>query len=47
MSDIYPLTPMQQLLFTMDAAEASSGFEREFLLEGRSKPDACGPPGGT
>jgi non-ribosomal peptide synthase protein (TIGR01720 family) len=35
MSDIYPLTPMQQLLFTMDAVEASSGFEQwEFLLEG-------------
>jgi amino acid adenylation domain-containing protein/non-ribosomal peptide synthase protein (TIGR01720 family) len=35
MSDIYPLTPMQQLLFTMHAVEASSGFEQwEFLLEG-------------
>ncbi len=35
LSDIYPLTPMQQLLFTMDAVEPSSGLEQwEFLLEG-------------
>jgi len=35
MTDIYPLTPMQQLVFSMDAVEASTGFEQwEFQLEG-------------
>jgi hypothetical protein len=35
MTDLYPLTPMQQLVFSMDAVEPSSGFEQwEFILEG-------------
>jgi hypothetical protein len=36
LGDVYPLTPMQQLFFSMDGVEASPGFEQwEFLLEGR------------
>jgi non-ribosomal peptide synthase protein (TIGR01720 family) len=36
LSDVYPLTPMQQLFFSMDGVEASPGFEQwEFLLEGQ------------
>ena len=35
LTDVYPLTPMQQLFFSMDGVEASPGFEQwEFLLEG-------------
>jgi amino acid adenylation domain-containing protein/non-ribosomal peptide synthase protein (TIGR01720 family) len=35
LTDLYPLTPMQQLVFSMDAADPSSGFEQwEFILDG-------------
>ncbi len=35
LTDVYPLTPMQQLFFSMDGVEVSPGFEQwEFLIEG-------------
>ena len=35
MADVYPLTPMQRLFFSMDAGRTSPGFEQwEFLIEG-------------
>ena len=38
MTDVYPLTPMQQLFFSMDGGEASPGFEQwEFLIEGPTR----------
>ena len=35
LTDVYPLTPMQQLFFSMDGVDVSPGFEQwEFLIEG-------------